>query len=152
MALFTNPMPKRNAIIDRLIQMIPRRTLAHYPTPLMPAIKMGKLLQDKRIWFKRDDLISFGLGGNKIRGLEVMLFDAVKQNAEVLITGAGIQSNHVRATAFAAAHAAMASIAVYWGNPPRLVDGNYRVTKMLGAEIRFTGDNDRTSVDSHGSS
>lgn len=140
---------QRLATIERTAQLIPRHMLAQYPTPLMPARQMMLAPQRTRLWFKRDDLISFGLGGNKVRGLEVMLADALKQDADTLITGAGVQSNHVRATAFVAAYAGMKSVTVYWGIPPTLVDGNYRVTQMLGAEIRFTGDNDRMAVDAH---
>ena len=99
------------------------------------------------IWFKRDDLISFAMGGNKVRSLEVLLQDALNRDADILITGAGVQSNHVRATAAVAAHKKLGCIAIYWGQEPGSVDGNYRVTKMLGAEVRFTGNPERSSVD-----
>jgi D-cysteine desulfhydrase family pyridoxal phosphate-dependent enzyme len=115
----------------------------------MRANRLTETLGGTELWFKRDDLISFGLGGNKIRGLEIILADALSQNADCLVTGAGVQSNHVRATAAVAAHAGMLCTAVYWGKPPATVDGNYRVTKMLNAGIRFTGDDDRASVDTH---
>jgi len=139
----------RRAVIERIAGLIPRHNLAHYPTPLMRANRLTETLEGIALWFKRDDLISFGLGGNKIRGLEIMLADALSQNANWLVTGAGVQSNHVRATAAVAAHAGMRCTAVYWGKPPATVDGNYRVTKMLNAETRFTGDDDRASVDIH---
>ena len=38
-------------------------------------------------------------------------------------------------------------VALYSGTPPFQVQGNYRLTRLLGAEIRFTGDPDRASVD-----
>ncbi|HEY5141161.1 MAG TPA: D-cysteine desulfhydrase family protein [Methylococcales bacterium] len=139
----------RSAVIERITAQIPRHVLAHYPTPLMRANRLTETLGGTELWFKRDDLISFGLGGNKIRGLEVMLADAFAQNADCLITGAGVQSNHVRATSAVAAHAGMHCTAVYWGKPPVTVDGNYRVTQMLNAEVRFTNDDDRVSVDTH---
>ena len=139
----------RRAVIEHIAGQIPRHILAHYPTPLMRANRLTEMLGGTELWFKRDDLISFGLGGNKIRGLEVMLADALAQNANWLITGAGVQSNHVRATAAVAAYAGLRCTAVYWGKPPATVDGNYRVTKMLNAEVRFTGDDDRASVDTH---
>jgi D-cysteine desulfhydrase family pyridoxal phosphate-dependent enzyme len=139
----------RRAVIEHINKQIPRHVLAHYPTPLMRANRLTETLGDTELWFKRDDLISFGLGGNKIRGLEVILADALAQNADCLITGAGVQSNHVRATAAVAVHAGMGCTAVYWGKSPATVDGNYRVTKMLNAGIRFTGDNDRGSVDTY---
>ncbi len=140
---------QRHAIIKGIAKKIPRHILAHYPTPLMQAKRLTETLGSAELWFKRDDLISFGLGGNKIRGLEVMLADALAQNADCLITGAGVQSNHVRATSAVAAHAGMHCTAAYWGKPPAMVDGNYRVTQMLNAEVRFTGDDDRASVDTH---
>jgi 1-aminocyclopropane-1-carboxylate deaminase/D-cysteine desulfhydrase-like pyridoxal-dependent ACC family enzyme len=38
-------------------------------------------------------------------------------------------------------------VAVYSGTPPARVEGNYRLTCLAGAEIRFTGDPDRATVD-----
>ncbi|ESS72265.1 D-cysteine desulfhydrase DcyD [Methyloglobulus morosus KoM1] len=137
----------RQAVINRIANQIPRHILAHYPTPLMRANRLSETLGGTDLWFKRDDLISFGLGGNKIRGLEVMLADARNKHADWLVTGAGVQSNHVRATAAVAAYAGLRCTAVYWGKPPTAVDGNYRLTRMLNTHIHFTHDDDRASVD-----
>lgn len=139
----------RCAVIERVTGLIPRHMLAHYPTPLMQANRLTKMLGNTELWFKRDDLISFGFGGNKIRGLEVMLADALALNADCLVTGAGAQSNHVRATAATAAHAGLRCTAVYWGKSPATMDGNFRLTSMLNAQFHFTDDDDRSSVDSH---
>src|SRR5215470_2240638 len=125
---------------------IPRVPLACLPTPLMEAPRLAAI-GGLRLWIKRDDLTGFGFGGNKIRGLEFLLADALAQGADTLVTGAGPQSNHVRATAAAAAHAGLNMVALYSGTPPFQVQGNYRLTRLLGAEIRFTGDPDRASVD-----
>src|SRR5450759_3284357 len=76
----------RRAVIEHINKQIPRHVLAHYPTPLMRANRLTETLGDTELWFKRDDLISFGLGGNKIRGLEVILADALAQNADCRIT------------------------------------------------------------------
>ncbi|MGZ8238068.1 MAG: hypothetical protein ACXWTY_09385, partial [Methylobacter sp.] len=70
----------RSVVIERVTGQIPRRILAHYPTPLMRANRLTEMLGNTELWFKRDDLISFGLGGNKIRGLEVMLAEALALN------------------------------------------------------------------------
>lgn len=142
-------MPDRQAIITQIVSQIPRHILAHYPTPLMRANRLSETLGGTELWFKRDDLISFGLGGNKIRGLEVMLADARHKQANWLVTGAGVQSNHVRATAAVAAYAGLGCTAVYWGKPPAAVDGNYRLTRLLNAQFHFTHDDDRASVDTH---
>ncbi len=134
---------------DDIINKIPRYHLARYPTPLIQAELLRKEIGGPDIWFKRDDLISFAMGGNKVRGLEVILQDAVNNRADTLVTGAGVQSNHVRATAAVAAYKKLDCVAIYWGDEPGSVDGNYRVTKMLGAEIRFTGNPERSSVDGY---
>ncbi|MGR8932846.1 MAG: 1-aminocyclopropane-1-carboxylate deaminase/D-cysteine desulfhydrase [Gammaproteobacteria bacterium] len=139
-------MPLNTPLRD-LLQRIPRRPFGVYPTPLQHATQLRQAVGGPDIWIKRDDLIGFGLGGNKIRGLEVIIADALAKGADTLVTGAGVQSNHVRATAAAAAYCGLNCVAVYWGTPPAVVDGNYRVTKMLGAQVRFTGDAERRSVD-----
>lgn len=126
---------------------LPRQPLANFPTPLLPAPRLGRTIGGMELWFKRDDLISFGLGGNKVRGLELLMADAVAQDAEVIVTGAGVQSNHVRATAAATACCGLRCVAVFWGDAPERADGNYRLIRMLGAEAIFTGDPDRASVD-----
>jgi len=129
------------------LQNIPRVPLAFLPTPLKEASRLSAVIEGPKLWIKRDDLTGFGFGGNKVRGLEFLLADAQAQKADTLVTGAGPQSNSVRATAAAAVHAGMAMVAVYSGIPPRKVEGNYRLTRLLGAEVRFTGDPDRASVD-----
>jgi len=126
---------------------LPRYPLAHFPTPLLPMPRLGRALGGVELWCKRDDLISFGLGGNKVRGLELLLAEALASGSDTLVTGAGAQSNHVRATAAAAARVGLGCTAVFWGKPPARVDGNYRITRMLGAQPLFTGDMDRSSVD-----
>ncbi len=134
--------------LDELgLKNIPRVPLAFLPTPIMEAPRLAAASGGPTLWIKRDDLTGFGFGGNKIRGLEFLLADALAQGADTLVTGAAPQSNYVRATAAVAAHAGLNMIAVYSGTPPPLVQGNYRLTRLLGAEIRFTGDADRASVD-----
>lgn len=126
---------------------VPRLPLFVTVTPLQPLRKLGATLGGKEIWCKRDDLISFGLGGNKIRNLELLAADALDKRADILVTGAGVQSNHVRATAMTAAHIGLSCRAVFWGHAPQAIDGNYRITRLLGTEIVFTGDAERGSVD-----
>jgi D-cysteine desulfhydrase len=129
------------------LKTIPRVPLAYLPTPLIEAPRLAAAIGGPRLWIKRDDLTGFGFGGNKIRGLEFLLADALAQGADTLVTGAAPQSNSVRATAAAAAHAGLAMVAVYSGTPPQEIEGNYRLTRLLGAEVRFTGNPDRASVD-----
>ena len=136
------------AFVSNTIDKYPRCEFVKFPTPLQRFSKLDKETNGIKLWIKRDDLISFGFGGNKVRALDYIVADALKRGSKTLITGAGVQSNHVRATAAAAAYFDLKCIAIYWGNPPENVKGNYYLTKMLGAEIRFTNDMDRSSVDS----
>jgi 1-aminocyclopropane-1-carboxylate deaminase/D-cysteine desulfhydrase-like pyridoxal-dependent ACC family enzyme len=125
----------------------PRRRLAILPSPLTPAPELAAAIGLRDLWIKRDELLGFGFGGNKVRGLEAILADALAREADVLVTGAGPQSNHVRATAAAAAHVGLGMVAVCWGLPPPRPTGNLELTTLLGARVRFTGDLDRASVD-----
>lgn len=124
-----------------------REPLAQFPTLLAPMRRLGRALGGLELWIKRDDLIGFGFGGNKVRGLEFLLADALARGADTIVTGAGAQSNHVRATAAAAAVSGLRCVAVFWGRAPERVEGNYRLVRLLGAEVVFTGDADRSSVD-----
>jgi D-cysteine desulfhydrase family pyridoxal phosphate-dependent enzyme len=126
---------------------VPRCRLAPLPTPLLRAPALGAALGVSNLWLKRDDLIAFAFGGNKVRGLEFMLADARERGADVVITGAGAQSNHVRATAAAAAWAGLDAVAVYWGFEPARAGGNLALTRLLGARTVFTASDDRASVD-----
>jgi D-cysteine desulfhydrase len=76
--------------------------LAILPTPLQPLPRLSaELGVDLRV--KRDDLTNSHTGGNKLRKLGPLLADALGQGATCVITCGGLQSNHARATALAAA-------------------------------------------------
>jgi D-cysteine desulfhydrase family pyridoxal phosphate-dependent enzyme len=111
------------------------------------ASRLSRALGGPRLLFKRDDLTGFGFGGNKVRGLEFYLADALAQNADVIVTGAGPQSNHIRATAAAARAAGMDVAAVIHGARPSPSQGNLLLDEVLGVEARFTGREDRAEVD-----
>ncbi|MER3406515.1 MAG: D-cysteine desulfhydrase, partial [Chloroflexota bacterium] len=75
---------------------LPRLRLAQVPTPLQPAPRLAAALGCAALLFKRDDLTGLGLGGNKARKLELLLAEALQQQADVIITTGGSQSNHAR--------------------------------------------------------
>ncbi|CAM3927618.1 D-cysteine desulfhydrase family protein [Rheinheimera salexigens] len=86
----------------QLSQNFTKLVLSHQPTPLEVAARMSSLLGIKLL-IKRDDCTGLAGGGNKTRKLEYLLADAQKHQADTLITIGGIQSNHARQTAAAAA-------------------------------------------------
>src|SRR5256714_6894098 len=85
--------------LRRCIAPIPRVDLAHLPTPLEEAPRFAAKVGDVRIFLKRDDCTGLLFGGNKTRHNEFLLADALKQNADLVVWGAGVQSNNCRQTA-----------------------------------------------------
>src|SRR5205085_11772979 len=80
---------------------LPRVPLAHLPTPLEEATRFARRLEGPRIFLKRDDCTGMLFGGNKTRHNEFLLAEALRQKADVLVWGAGVQSNNCRQTAAA---------------------------------------------------
>lgn len=127
--------------------MPPRYPLALLPTPLIAAHRLSRALDGPRIFFKRDDMTGFGFGGNKVRGLEFYIAEALAQQADVVVTGAAPQSNHIRATAVAARVAGMDIVAVMHESRPAQTQGNLLLDELLGVDIQFTHSPDRALVD-----
>jgi D-cysteine desulfhydrase len=80
----------------------PRRRYADGPTPLQRLAKLSEALGGPNLFIKRDDLLGFAGGGNKIRKLEFVVADALAQGADYLVTCGAVQSNHCRLTLAAA--------------------------------------------------
>lgn len=94
-------MGLRIAEVYRSAERLPRVPLAHLPTPLEEAPRFARRLEGPRIFLKRDDCTGMLFGGNKTRHNEFLLGEALKQKADVLVWGAGVQSNNCRQTAAA---------------------------------------------------
>jgi D-cysteine desulfhydrase len=133
---------------DRL-DRVPRVPLVLGPTPLHPAPRLSAEL-GVPVLFKRDDLAGVGLGGNKLRGLEYIVADARARGCDSLVTGAGPQSNWTLLAALACLRHGIEPHVVCYG-PADLTgaraEGNLRLHRWLGTDVRFTGDPDRVSVD-----
>lgn len=82
----------------------PRVALCHQPTPIEPMLRLTEHLGGPRLFIKRDDCTGLAMGGNKTRKLEFLVGEALKANADMLVTQGAVQSNHVRQTAAAACH------------------------------------------------
>jgi D-cysteine desulfhydrase len=111
------------------------------PTPLQPADRLGAALglAAGRLFVKRDDLTPLAGGGNKVRKLDRLCAVALATGADVLVTGGGAQSNHVRATAVAARALGLDAVAVLSGDQPATYSGNLVIDALMGAEIVWTG-------------
>ena len=123
----------------------PRAQLVLEPTPLHPAQRLSREL-GVPVLFKRDDLAGAGLGGNKLRGLEYIVADALGRGCDCLVTGAGPQSNWTMLAALACLRYQIEPHIVCYGTGAA-DEGNMRLHRWLGVDVRFTGDPDRSSVD-----
>src|SRR5688572_27941731 len=83
------------------LQSIARLACGFYPTPIeeLPRLRNSLGNHCPRIFIKRDDYTGAGLGGNKVRKLEYVLRQAIKEGAQAVITIGGEKSNHARVTA-----------------------------------------------------
>ncbi len=125
-----------------VLSQFPRQSFAHLPTPLELMPRLGEHLGGPRILVKRDDCTGLALGGNKTRKLEFLLAEALAQGADTLVTTGGVQSNHVRQTAAAAARAGLSchlvlAPAVAWDDPAYDISGNVQLDHLLGAQVHL---------------
>jgi D-cysteine desulfhydrase len=121
----------------RLLNDLPRLRLAKLPTPIDDLPRLTKKLGGPHLLVKRDDLTGLATGGNKTRKLEFLIADALRKNADAVITAGGPQSNHCRQTAAAAAIAGLDCHLVL-GGPPQPPIGNLLLDRLLGATIHWT--------------
>ena len=77
----------------------PRLRITHGPTPLEFMPRLTEVLGGPNLYIKRDDCTGLGSGGNKTRKLEFLMADALRQDADTVITQGATQSNHARQTA-----------------------------------------------------
>lgn len=126
--------------------------LAFTPTPLHLLSKLSKHLGGPEIFIKRDDCTGLAGGGNKTRKLEFLIADALDKEATCVITAGGLQSNHVRQTAAAAARYGLKCHLVLvrnvdWQDPAYQTSGNLVLDKLLGAEVTIhPGGSDRDRI------
>jgi D-cysteine desulfhydrase len=96
-------------------------------------------LGEGRLWVKRDDCTGLALGGNKARKVDVLVADALATGCDTLVTGGGLQSNHARITAAAAARVGLRCVLVFNADSPTGVEGNQLLDAILGAGRRYIG-------------
>ena len=123
-------------LLDALASL-PAIPLATLPTPVEELSRLRAALGGgPRLLIKRDDAIGFAFGGNKVRKMSLVAADAMQRGADALITSGGVQSNHARVTAAAAARLGLQCVIVANGPEPAKPSGNALLDRLLGAEIR----------------
>lgn len=126
------------------LMSLPAIELARHATPVDELTRLTSDLGPgaPRIFMKRDDLLSFGLGGNKVRKMQTVAAEARAAGADTLITCGGVQSNHARVTAAAGAVLGMHVVLVVNGAAPHEPTGNARLDRLFGADVRHVSSRD----------
>src|SRR3954449_8094894 len=113
------------------------------PSPIHRLERLTAHLGGAQLWAKRDDCNSgLAYGGNKTRKLEYLVADALAQGCDALVSIGGVQSNHTRQVAAAAARAGLKCVLVQesWVDWPDVVYdrvGNILLSRLMGADVRL---------------
>ena len=125
------------------LESFARYPLTFGPSPVHRLDRLTAHLGGASIWAKRDDVSSgLAFGGNKIRKLEYLLADALAQGCDTLVSIGGVQSNHTRQVAAAAAVAGLKCVLVQesWVDWPDVTYdrvGNILLSRVMGADVRL---------------
>jgi L-cysteate sulfo-lyase len=137
------------ALRDALAR-VPSIPFAPQPTPVEPMPRLAAMIGGgPRLLVKRDDAMTFGFGGNKVRKLAFVAARALVEGADTLITAGGVQSNHARATAAAAAKMGLRAVIVASGVPQERATANALLDALLGAEVVYVGRPDERTAKMH---
>ena len=126
------------ADLRRRAAHLPRVPLAHLPTPLEEMPRLAAHLGGPRIFIKRDDCTGLAFGGNKTRHNEFLLGEALAQGADLVVWGAGVQSNNCRQTAAACARLGLdIHLVLSRGHAATELQGNLLLDHIAGASYEF---------------
>lgn len=112
-------------------------SLLEKPSPIWENERLSKELGvDLKV--KRDDLIQFLGGGNKVRKMIPIVEDASRQGADAVVTAGGPNSNHLRVFALVSAYLNWhCSAVVHSEESPRLdTNANLQIVKISGATVK----------------
>jgi 1-aminocyclopropane-1-carboxylate deaminase len=126
------------------LDAFPRVPLLFGPSPVHRLERLSEELGGRvDIWAKRDDCNSgLAFGGNKTRKLEYLVADALAVGCDTLVSIGGVQSNHTRQVAAAAARLGLACVLVQehwvdWDDPGYETVGNILLSRIMGADVRL---------------
>src|SRR5689334_24697458 len=120
-----------------------RYPLLFGPSPVHPLERLSAHLGGASVWAKREDCNSSrAYGGNKTRRLEYLVADALARGCDTLVSIGGVQSNHTRQVAAAAARTGRGCVLVreHWVDWPDVVYdrvGNIQLSRIMGADVRL---------------
>jgi 1-aminocyclopropane-1-carboxylate deaminase/D-cysteine desulfhydrase-like pyridoxal-dependent ACC family enzyme len=117
---------------------LPRVDLTHLPTPLEEVPRFAERIGGARVFIKRDDCTGLLFGGNKTRHNEFLLADALHRGCDVVVWGAGVQSNNCRQTAAACARLGLeCRLYLTRATHDDDVQGNLLLDHLMGANVEI---------------
>jgi len=125
------------------LESFDRYPLMFGPSPIHRLDRLTEYLEGATVWAKRDDVNSgLAFGGNKVRKLEYLVADALAQGCDTLVSIGGVQSNHTRQVAAAAAKTGMKCVLIQesWVDWPDVTYdrvGNIMLSRLMGADVRL---------------
>lgn len=124
------------------LMSLPSEPLVSERSPVLRLARLERVLgsDSPTIYVKRDDLLGFGLGGNKVRKLQMLAPEIARAGADTVITCGAIQSNHARVTAAAGAVLGWRVVLILSGTPLDPPIGNLRYDRLFGADVRVVSD------------
>lgn len=125
-------MTDRIDIIQNKLSGIQRQRRAVLPTPVHELLELSAM-SGCRVFCKRDDLTGFGFGGNKVRKLDFLIFEAIQAGCDTLLAVGSNQSNFCRTVASYGNVNGMSVHLVLGGKKPDKPTGNLLLDHLLGA-------------------
>jgi 1-aminocyclopropane-1-carboxylate deaminase/D-cysteine desulfhydrase-like pyridoxal-dependent ACC family enzyme len=124
--------------VRRQAARLPRVDLAHLPTPLEEVPRFAERVGGARVFIKRDDCTGLLFGGNKTRHNEFLLADALHRGCDLVVWGAGVQSNNCRQTAAACAKLGLeCRLYLTRASHNDDVQGNLLLDHLVGARVEI---------------
>jgi len=124
----------------RLRDALAHVPLGQWPTPINRLDRLeqdfSEALGEGRLYVKRDDLSATPYGGNKVRKLEFLLGQALRDGRKTVLTFGAAGSNHALATAVYAQQVGLRSISMLVPQPnAQSVRRNLLMSHRVGAEL-----------------
>ncbi len=121
-----------------LARNIPRVELGRFPTPVKNLNLIGSDIGVKKLFMKCDDVSGEEYGGNKVRKLEFLLGEALKNGEKDIITFGAAGSNHALATALYSRKLNLNATLMLLPQPnARYVRNNLLMDYCSGANLEF---------------
>jgi 1-aminocyclopropane-1-carboxylate deaminase/D-cysteine desulfhydrase-like pyridoxal-dependent ACC family enzyme len=123
---------------ERLGDALSFRAMGTFPTPVRRLAGLCATTGNGSLFIKHDDVSGLHYGGNKVRKLEFLLADALRQGAVRVITSGAAGSNHALATALYAQQAGLRATLILFDQPAsRAVCDNLLMDLHAGAEMIY---------------